>query len=137
MHHLPRLLNYLNLKLSYLNNEGDPCLVDSFAISCTCKRIWRTQCTSEGNKIIQWSILMTKEKSNEQFILTQIIHGKGEHICIKNKSRTKLQPNPWCRSIVLTMYLNHIDRYILYKLYKHVTHKPHSFPPILVVIPIV
>ena len=28
---------------------------------------------------------MIKEKSNEQLILTQIIHGKGEHVCINNR----------------------------------------------------
>ena len=27
---------------------------------------------------------MIKEKSNEQLILTQIIHEKGEHVCINN-----------------------------------------------------
>ena len=27
---------------------------------------------------------MIKEKSNEQSILTQIIYGKWEHVCIKN-----------------------------------------------------
>ena len=38
----------------------------------------------KNNKIIQQYLLMIKEKSNEQSILTQIIHEKGEHVCINN-----------------------------------------------------
>ena len=34
--------------------------------------------------IIQLSIPIVKEKSNEQSILTQIIHGKWENVCINN-----------------------------------------------------
>ena len=45
-------------------------------------KVTRQNC--ESNKAIQRSILIVKEKSNEQLILTQIIHGKGEHVCINN-----------------------------------------------------
>ena len=37
MHPLPRLLNYLNANISYLNYEGEPCPLDPFAVSCTYK----------------------------------------------------------------------------------------------------
>ena len=46
----------------------------------------------ERNKIIQTSILIAKEKSNKQLILTKNVYGKGEHVCIDNKKSKKLQP---------------------------------------------
>ena len=46
-----------------------------------------TRQNSESNKAIQRSILIVKEKSNEQLILTQFFHGKGEHVCINNIRR--------------------------------------------------
>ena len=46
-----------------------------------------TRQNGESNKAIQRSILIVKEKSNEQLILTQIVHGKGEHVCINNIRR--------------------------------------------------
>ena len=48
----------------------------------------------ESNKKIQISILIVKEKSNKQLILTQVIYGKGEHVCINDIKSKKLQPKP-------------------------------------------
>ena len=49
---------------------------------------------SKSNKTIQISILIVKEKSNKQLILTQIVYGRGEHVCIDNIKSKKLQPKP-------------------------------------------
>ena len=48
----------------------------------------------ERNKTIELPILIVKEKSSKQLILTQIIYGKGEHVCIDNEKSKKLQPKP-------------------------------------------
>ena len=44
----------------------------------------KNKTNGESNKTIQISILIVKDKSNEQLILTQIVHGKGEHVCLNN-----------------------------------------------------
>ena len=48
------------------------------------QRTWRTMQNGEKNNTIQIHILIVKDKSNEQLILTQIVHGKGEHVCLNN-----------------------------------------------------
>ena len=52
------------------------------------QRTWISRQNGESNKKIQIPILIVKvDKSNEQWILTEIIHGKGEHVCINNIRR--------------------------------------------------
>ena len=48
------------------------------------QRTWRTRQNGESNKTIQISILIVKDKSNEQLILIEIVHGEGEHVRINN-----------------------------------------------------
>ena len=54
----------------------------------------KNKTNSEINKTIQIPIIIVKENINKQLILTQIVYGKGEHVCIDNKRSKKLQPKP-------------------------------------------
>ena len=84
------------------------------------QRVWRTRHNGERNNMIQVSILIVKEKINIQLILTWIVYGKGEHVCIDNIKSKKLQPKPWRCSLNLTI----LSTSLLHTLYK--LYKPHS-----------
>ena len=60
---------------------------------------------------------MIKEKSNEQSILTKIIHGKGEHVCI-NSIREK-NYNQILDVEALFSQCLFTQNHNLYKLYKY------------------
>ena len=71
----------------------------------------------EINKTIQVYILIAKEKSNKQMILTLIIYGKVEHVCIDNIKSKNPQLNPWRWILNLTILLTSL-LHTFYKLYK-------------------